>query len=102
MPELVGSRKPRQALAAIAASIAVPPRFRVSIAVKVAMGWAVPAAPEHPMAAERLAKLAPETRSPACTSGRTKRSAPEGWNFGKDVSDAPDFGSPLWAMAMDG
>ena len=28
-------------------------------------GCAVPAAPEQPMAAERVAKLAPETRSPA-------------------------------------
>src|ERR1700735_765083 len=102
MPELVGSRKTRQALAAIAASIAEPPRLRVSIAVKVAMGWAVPAAPEHPMTAERLAKLAPETRSPACTSGRTKRSSPAGWNFGRDGFEAPDFMSPLWARAMDG
>ncbi|WP_353069206.1 hypothetical protein RBB75_00545 [Tunturibacter empetritectus] len=52
----------------------------------------MPAAPEHPIAAERLAKLAPETRSPACTSGRTKRSALEGWKFGRDVSDEPDSG----------
>src|ERR1700722_13826656 len=102
MPELVGSRKPRHALAAMAASIAEPPRLRVSIAVRVAMGCAVPAAPEQPIAAERLAKLAPETRSPAWTSGRTKRSAPAGWNFGRDASDALDFCSPLWLRAMDG
>src|ERR1700728_511889 len=48
IPELVGSRNPRQALAAIAASTADPPRFRVSIAASVASGCAVPAAPEQP------------------------------------------------------
>src|ERR1700761_3035599 len=47
-PELVGSRKPRQALAAMAASTAEPPRFKVSMAVRVASGCAVPAAPEQP------------------------------------------------------
>ena len=77
-PELVGSRKPRQALAAMAASTAEPPRFRISMAVSVARGCAVPAAPEQPMAAEREAKLAPDGRSPACTSQRSKRSAPAG------------------------
>src|ERR1700733_3398512 len=48
IPELVGSRNPRQALAVIAASTAEPPRFRVSIAASVARGCAVPAAPEQP------------------------------------------------------
>src|SRR5580700_2741619 len=47
-PELVGSRKPRQALAATAASTAEPPRLSVSIAASVASGCAVPAAPEQP------------------------------------------------------
>src|SRR5258705_6420832 len=81
MPELVGSTKPRTALAAMAASIAEPPFFRISIAVRVARGCAVPAAPEQPMAAERLAKLAPETRSPAWTSGREEFFAPPGGEF---------------------
>src|ERR1700722_18532899 len=96
MPELVGSRKPRQALAVIAASAAEPPRFRVSIAARVARGCAVPAAPEHPMAADREAKLAPGTRSPAWTSGRTKRSAPSGWNFGSSCGAA----AALWLRAF--
>src|ERR1700749_3440788 len=47
-PELVGSKNPRHALAAIAASTAEPPRFSVSIADKGARGWAVPAAREQP------------------------------------------------------
>src|SRR5580698_11204555 len=75
-PELVGSKNPRQALAAMAASAALPPRFKVSIAANVASGCAVPAAPEQPYTADRDAKLAPAGRSPACTSGRSKRPAP--------------------------
>ena len=47
MPELVGSRKPRQAFAAMAASTAEPPCLRISMAASVASGCAVPAAPEH-------------------------------------------------------
>src|SRR5882757_8754471 len=97
MPELVGSTKPRTALVATAASIAEPPFFRISIAVRVARGCAVPAAPEQPMAAERLAKLAPETRSPAWTSGRTNFSAPAGWNFGSSFAAAPS----VWLRAFE-
>src|SRR3982074_3471774 len=89
MPELVGSTKPRTALVATAASMAEPPFFRISIAGGVARGGAVPAAPEQPMAAERLAKLAPETRSPAWTSGRVNFSAPAGWNLGSSFGWAP-------------
>jgi hypothetical protein len=70
----------------------------ISIAVMVASGCAVPAAPEHPMAAERLAKLAPEMRSPAWTSGRLKISAPAGWNFGRSLGMA---GSAFWLTAFD-
>src|SRR5580692_10130514 len=88
MPELVGSRKPRHALAAMAASTAEPPFFRISMAVSVARGCAVPAAPLQPIAAERLAKLAPEGRSPAWTSGRTNLSSPDAWNFGRGRSVA--------------
>src|ERR1700733_14746552 len=97
MPELVGSTKPRTALAAMAASIAEPPFFRISIAVKVARGCAVPAAPETPIAAERLAKLAPAMRSPAWTSGRVKISAPAGWNFSRSL----DMAASLWLKALD-
>src|SRR5882757_6133902 len=103
MPELVGSTKPRTALAATAASIAEPPFLRISMAVWVARGWAVPAAPLQPMAAERLAKLAPEMRSPAWTSGRSNFSVPAGWNLGSSFGVAPSvwlraFGEPMEAM----
>src|SRR5260370_7818610 len=97
MPELVGSTKPRTAFAATAASMAEPSFFRISIAVRVARGCAVPAAPLQPMAAERLAKLAPETRSPAWTSGRSNFSAPAGWNLGSSFWAAPS----VWLKALD-
>ena len=64
-PELTGSTNPSTAFAATAASTAEPPRLSISIAVCVASGCAVPAAPEQPSAGERVAKLAPEGRSPA-------------------------------------
>jgi len=48
MPLLVGSRKPRQALIAIAASAADPPFLRISIPASVASGCDVPAAPDRP------------------------------------------------------
>src|SRR5258708_8696338 len=89
MPEVVGSTKPRTALVATAASIAEPPFFRISIAVRVARGCAVPAAPLQPMAAEREAKLAPAMRSPAWTSGRSNFSAPAGWDFGRAFIAGP-------------
>src|SRR5258707_6604718 len=81
MPELVGSTNPRTALAAIAASMAEPPFLRISMAVRVARGCAVPAAPLQPMAADRLAKLAPAMRSPAWTSGRAEFLGPAGWEL---------------------
>src|SRR5277367_7016074 len=97
MPQLVGSTKPRTALVATAASIAEPPFLRISIAVRVARGCAVPAAPLQPMAAEREAKLAPAMRSPAWTSGRSKLSAPAGWNLGRSFGVAPS----VWLRAFD-
>src|SRR5260370_15912508 len=89
MPELVGSTKPRTALAATAASMAEPPFLRISMAVRVARGCAVPAAPLQPMAAERLAKLAPAMRSPAWTSGRSDFFAPFGLDFGGSFWASP-------------
>src|SRR5580698_769338 len=89
-PELVGSTKPRTALAAMAASTAEPPRLSMAMAACVARGCAVPAAPEQPSAGERVVKLAPEGRSPACTSGRMKRSWPAAWNCGKADAGAPE------------
>jgi hypothetical protein len=49
------------------------------------------------MAAERLAKLAPEMRSPAWTSGRLNLSAPAGWNFGSSLGAAPS----VWLRAFE-
>jgi len=95
-PQEVGSTKPRTALVATAASMAEPPFFRISMAVWVARGWAVPAAPLRPMAAEREAKLAPAMRSPAWTSGRVNFSAPEGWNLGSSFGVAPS----VWLKAL--
>src|SRR5262244_3365991 len=64
------------------------------MAASVARGCAVPAAPDLPMAADRLAKVAPDTRSPAWTSGRTKRSSPGAWNFGNEGSVEGAAGPP--------
>src|SRR5580692_5448396 len=85
MPELTGSTRPSTAFAAMAASTAEPPRLRISMAVCVAMGCAVPAAPLQPRTGERVEKLAPDGRSPAWTSGRVKRSSPGAWNFGSGL-----------------
>ena len=63
-PLLTGSTNPSTALAATAASTAEPPRFSIAMAVCVARGCAVPAAPFKPNAGDRVAKLAPEGRSP--------------------------------------
>ena len=54
MPLPVGSTKPRTALAAMAASTAVPPFFKMSIAVCVASGWLVAAIPWRAIASERV------------------------------------------------
>ena len=91
--------KPRQALMATAASTAEPPRLSMSMPTWVAMGWAVPAAPLQPRAGEREAKLAPEGRSPAWTSGRRKRSSVGGWNLGRALSEFGE-GLAVWAAAM--
>jgi hypothetical protein len=64
MPLAVGSRKPRAALMAMAASIAEPPRRRVSMPIRVARGWAVAAAPCWPQTVERLTNWTPLFRLP--------------------------------------
>src|SRR5205823_3147125 len=70
IPQEIGSRNPSAALAATAASTAEPPARRIDMAVWVARGWAVAAAPCAPHTAEREAKLAPVIRSPPWMSGR--------------------------------
>ena len=64
MPLATGSRKPSAALMAMAASMAEPPRFRVSMPIRVAVGWAVAAAPCMPHTVDRPANDAPVIRSP--------------------------------------
>ncbi len=67
MPLATGSRKPRAALMAMAASMADPPRLRVSIPIRLAVGWAVAAAPFMPQTVERPVNLGPVIRSPMPT-----------------------------------
>ena len=64
MPQAIGSRKPSATLAAIAASTAEPPARSASMAIRLASGCAVAAAPWLPHTAERVANGAPVTRSP--------------------------------------
>jgi hypothetical protein len=65
MPLPVGSIRPSAALAAIAASIALPPLRMMSSAIWVASGWLVAAIACGAMTSERVAKVAPVTRSAA-------------------------------------
>jgi hypothetical protein len=55
MPLPVGSIKPMAALAAIAASTALPPALRMSSATWLASGWAVAAMPLTAVVTERVA-----------------------------------------------
>ena len=65
------------ALAAIAASTALPPALRMSSAALVASGWLVAAMPCRAITSLRLAKDLPVTRSPA-TAGRVLRASNSG------------------------
>ena len=62
-PHPVGSTRPKTAFAAIAASMALPPSFRTSIAVCVANGWLVAAIPFVAITSERVAKSFPKILS---------------------------------------
>src|SRR5690625_6680297 len=62
-PFMAGSANPRKALAAMAASTALPPAFRISRATWVARGWLVAAIPFLAITSERVAKRWPESRS---------------------------------------
>ena len=67
MPQLIGSVRPSTAFAAIAASTALPPALRISIAACVASGWLVAAMPFLPTAGERVTNVRPAGRSAAIT-----------------------------------
>src|SRR6185437_13869238 len=54
MPLAPGSTRPIMALAAMAASIALPPAFRMSRPVWAASGWLVATMPYLPVTTERL------------------------------------------------
>ena len=60
-PQETGSTNPSTALAAIAASTAVPPFLRISRATWVARGWLVAAIPLRASTSERVAHLLPAT-----------------------------------------
>ena len=49
-PQLIGSVTPSTAFAAMAASTALPPAFKISMAASVASGWLVAAMPFLPTA----------------------------------------------------
>src|SRR4051794_32460021 len=55
-PQLMGSVTARTALAAMAASMALPPALRISMAACVASGWLVAAIPFLPTTVERVVK----------------------------------------------
>ena len=55
-PEPVGSTRPNMALAAMAASMALPPCFKMSNATWVASGWLVATIPFCAITSDRLAK----------------------------------------------
>src|SRR5881227_3424105 len=63
IPFETGSIKPSVALAAIAASTALPPRFKMSIPTCVARGTLVQTIPCRARTSERVAKLLPVIRS---------------------------------------
>jgi hypothetical protein len=63
IPDPVGSMRPSVALAAIAASAALPPFLRISRATWVASGWLVAAIPCCAMTSERVANMRPVIRS---------------------------------------
>ena len=83
-----GSRKPSAALAATAASTAEPPPRSMSMAARVAKGWAVAAAPCAPQTVEREAKLAPAMRSPAWMSAADGAAADAAVIAGLDAVEA--------------
>ncbi len=82
-PELTGSTNPSTAFAATAASTAEPPRLSIAMAVCVASGCAVPAAPESPSAGERVAKLAPAGPIAGVNIGPDEALRAGGLKFGK-------------------
>ena len=64
MPLPVGSIKPSVALAAMAASTALPPFFKMSMATWVASGWLVATMPCLAITSERVANDLLLMRSP--------------------------------------
>src|ERR1022692_4576543 len=71
IPFETGSINPSVALAAIAASTALPPRFRTSSPTCVASGTLVQTTPWRAMTSERVAKGLPVIRSTCASSGET-------------------------------
>ncbi len=65
MPQDMGSRKPRAAFTAMAASTAEPPRFSTSTPIWTARGWAAATMPWRAYTIERVANIRPAGRSAA-------------------------------------
>ena len=63
MPQLIGSTTPSTALAAIAASIALPPRLSTSTPACAASVWLVATMPLGAITTERLSLGSPDGRS---------------------------------------
>ena len=63
IPHDIGSTTPSTALAAIAASTALPPCWRTRIAAAVASGWLVAAIPCRAITADRVLCSGPDGRS---------------------------------------
>ena len=89
MPLLTGSIKPSAAFAAIAASTALPPDFRISIPICVANGTLVQTIPCLAITSERVAKALPVTRS-ICASelAQEKRSEKKAKRRSRFISHA--------------
>jgi hypothetical protein len=68
----MGSIKPSVAFAAIAASTALPPRFKISMPTSVAAGTLVQTIPCRPSTSDRVAKFFPVMRSIWALRGRPK------------------------------
>src|SRR5437870_5610771 len=65
MPTFIGSTRLSTAAVATAASMALPPFFRISSPACAASGWLVATMPLRPMTSERLCGSQPSDRSPS-------------------------------------
>ncbi len=91
IPHDIGSTTPRTALAAIAASTALPPCCKMSIAVMVASGWLVAAIPCRAITVERVLCNGPAGRS--CPQARCWPFKPSHARTAKEMISKQDANS---------